>query len=118
MTKPDDLRRVVLKHQMTEGKDCVLEWKADFGKMELLLYVTFISPALLLDYMRQLPNRDERFQKTKITTPLQIGARFKIRLCVSGEGADVWYAVRLYQLEMPGEKHNRLEMELTPISSK
>lgn len=93
----------------------MLEWKADFGSMEIFLYVSFISPALLLDFLAALHGRDERFDKTGITTAIQISNRFNIKLCVAHGEDEVWYKLRVYKLESHNEKFDRLEIELTGI---
>lgn len=82
---------VVLKHSMSDAKDCPLKWHADFAKMEMQLYVPFISPSLLLDFLMTLPISDERFKKTAIMTALQISNRFNIQLCVTHEDGEAWY---------------------------
>ncbi|HEX5364712.1 MAG TPA: hypothetical protein VFW59_10630 [Gallionella sp.] len=48
--------------------------------MTLALQAGFISPALLLEFMWQLPHRDDRFVRTGIVGAVQITKRFKVRL--------------------------------------
>lgn len=93
----------------------MLEWKADFGSMEIFLYVSSISPALLLDFLATVHRWDERFDKTGITTAIQISNRFNIQLCVTHGEDEVWYKLRVYKLESHSEKFDRLEVELTGI---
>ena len=103
--RPSGLRTVMLKHSMTDAQDCELSWKADFGKMEILLYVSMISPVLLLDFLAMLPKRDERFQQTRIMDVTQISARFKIKLVIQCNGKDVCYNVRCFKIQ-GGDHHN------------
>lgn len=114
-SRPEDLRAILLKHSMTEARDCRFEWKADFGKMEMLLYVSFISPALLLDFLASLHQSDDRFDKTGITSAIQISNRFNIQLCVDHGADDVWYNLRVYKIETYNEKFDRLDIELSAI---
>lgn len=114
-TRPIELKKIMLKHSMADARDCLLEWRADFGSMELLLYVLFISPALLLDFLATLHGRDERFDKTGITSAIQISSRFNIKLCVAHGEDEAWYKLRVYKLESHNEKFDRLEIELTAI---
>jgi hypothetical protein len=95
--------------------DCMLEWKADFGSMEIFLYVSFISPALLLNFLAILHGRDERFDKAGLTSAIQISNRFNIKLCVTHGEDEVWYKLRVYKIESHSEKFDRLEIELTGI---
>lgn len=109
---PSDLRTVMLKHLMTEAKDCELSWKADFGKMEILLYVSIISPALLLDFLTMLPKRDERFQLAGIMDAIQISARFNIQLVMQSDGNDVRYSVRIFKVQNNDRSIYRYGIEL------
>lgn len=108
---------VVLKHSMSDAKDCPLKWHADFAKMEMQLYVPFISPSLLLDFLMTLPISDERFKKTAIMTALQISNRFNIQLCVTHEDGEAWYKLKVFMSHALNEKNDRLEIELIPVLS-
>lgn len=96
--RPTDLSKAIVKHSMSEARDCTIEWKADFARMEILLYVSFISPVLLLDFLNGMARRDERFKKVGIVDVLQISSRFNIKLCVAHGDDDVWYAISLLNL--------------------
>ena len=109
-----DLRRILLKHSMSDGRDCALEWGVDFSKMQIQLYAPFISPSLLLDFICRLPHLDERFTQTEITNPIQIAARFQIRLNVSHGDSSVWFSLNVFKLQTHSEKLDRLEIELIP----
>jgi len=113
--RPNELNKVIIKHSMSEARDCSIEWKADFARMEILIYVSFISPALLLDFLMGMKRRDERFQKTGIVDALQISSLFNIKLCVAHDDGEVWYKLRVYKLCTLNEKLDRLEIELTAI---
>lgn len=110
----DGLTASYLKHMAGEGRDCRIEWKADFSKMQILIYAPFISPALLLDFLWKLPHIDERFEKTGINDVLQVTTRFKIRLCIDHGGQERCYAMKVYQFNTHQRSPN-LEIELTPI---
>lgn len=97
----------MLKHSMTDAQDCELSWKADFGKMEILLYAQIISPVLLLDFLMMLPRRDERFQQAGITNVAQISSRFSITLIMQSDIYDVYYDVRLFK----SQNNDRFEIE-------
>jgi hypothetical protein len=113
-SSPAEIRRILLKHSMSDGRDCALEWTVDFSKMMILLYAPFISPSLLLDFIYRLPHLDERFTQTEITNPIQIASRFQIRLNVTHGESCVWYALNVFKLQTHSEKLDRLEIELIP----
>lgn len=110
------MNTVILKHSMSDARDCLLKWHADFAKMEMRLYVTFISPSLLLDFLMKTPMSDERFDQTGITTALQISNRFNIQLCVTHEDGEAWYKLKVFMSHALNEKNDRLEIELIPIT--
>lgn len=116
--RPKDMSKAIVKHSMSEARDCTIEWKADFARMEILLYVSFISPVLLLDFLSGMARRDERFQKVGIVDALQISSRFNIKLCVAHGDDEIWYAIRVYKLRMLNEKFDRLEIEMSGITAK
>lgn len=74
---------LTMKHTMTEARDCRIEWDADFDKMTLNLRVDFISPALLLDFLRILPLKDDRFAKAGIVGAVSISKHFNVFLELS-----------------------------------
>jgi hypothetical protein len=112
-TRPNNLRAILLKHSMTDARDCRLEWSADFGKMAIFLYVPFISPALLLDFLFSLHRLDERFEKVGIKSAIAISNRFNINLCVEHGDEEAWYTLRVYKIESLNEKFDRMDIELT-----
>ena len=114
ISPPANLRRIFLKHSMSDGKDCSLGWVVDFSKMQILLYAPFISPSLLLDFIYTLPSLDERFSQIKIENPIQIASRFKIRLNVSHGESYICYLLNVFNHLAHSEKLNRLEIELIP----
>lgn len=108
------MNKIILKHSMTDARDCTLDWEADFGKMEMTLYVTFISPGLLLNFLGSLPSRDDRFARIGIANALQISNRFNIKLFVAHNDSAVCYRLRVFLLQAASEKNDRLEIELLP----
>jgi hypothetical protein len=110
--RPADLRTVLLKHSMTEARDCELSWRVDFGAMEILLYAPIISPVLLLDFLTVLPRRDERFQQTGIVDAAQISTRFSIKLIVQSDGQDICFSVRIFRLRNGFGKETHYGLEL------
>jgi hypothetical protein len=108
------MNKIILKHSMTDARDCTLDWEADFEKMEMVLYVTLISPGLILDFLSSLPSRDQRFARIGIANALQISNRFNIKLFVAHSGSKVCYRPRLFLLQAISEKNDRLEIELLP----
>lgn len=108
------MNKIILKHSMTDAHDCTLDWEADFEEMEMVLYVTLISPVLLLGFLSSLPSRDERFAKIGITNALQISNRFNIKLLVAHNDSAVCYRLRVFLLQAASEKNDRLEIELLP----
>lgn len=110
--RPADLRTILLKHSMTEARDCELSWKADFGTMELSLYANFVSPVLLLDFLAMLPRRDERFQHAGIVDAIQISARFDIKLILQSDGQDVCYWMRVFRIQTSPSREPRFGLEL------
>lgn len=89
---------ILLKHSMSDGHDCTLQCDADFGKMVLTLRVNLISPALLLNFLWQLPHQDERFAKTGIVGPAQITHRFDTRLVLPSGVAFKVYAYQPFSI--------------------
>ncbi len=89
-----DSQCILLKHSMSDGHDCTLQCDADFGKMVLTLRVNLISPLLLLNFLWQLPHKDERFAKTGIVGTAQITQRFDTRLVLP---SGVTFKVYAYQ---------------------
>lgn len=75
---------VVIKSSTTDGHDCEIQWEIDFAKMTLKLQAGFISPALLLDFLWQLPHKDDRLVRTGIVGAVQITKRFDVRLELPG----------------------------------
>lgn len=108
------MNKILLKHSMTDALDCTLDWEADFEKMKMVFFVTFISPELLLDFLMALPDRDGRFAKIGITNALQISNRFNIKLFVAHNDSEVCYRLRVFLLQAISEKNDRLEIELLP----
>lgn len=82
--------------------------------MEMVSWVTFISPELLLNFLSSLPCRDERFAMIGITNALQISNRFNIKLFVAHNGSEVCYRLRVFLLQSTSEKNDRLAIELLP----
>lgn len=97
---------------MTNAQDCSLDWLADFGKMEILLYVSIISPGLILNFLTMLPKRDERFQQTGITDALQLSSRFNIKLITQSQGNDICFDLRIFSASETFAQDSRLELEL------
>ena len=117
-TRPKDLKTVLVKSMISKARDCPVEWKADFARMEMLLYVPFISPALLLDFIWKLPGMDERFQKTGIVDPVHICSRFSVKLCVAHGDCDAWYKLWVYKMWSVDNKIVQLgqwDIELTAL---
>lgn len=110
--RPSGLNKTLFKHSMSDGRDCGIEWMSDFAKMEILLYVPFLSPTHLLDCLSHMARRDERFEQTGITSALQINSRFNIKVCVSHGDGEVWFRLRVYKLCTGNENQDRLEVEL------
>lgn len=111
--RPLGLRKTLFKHSFSDAHDCSIEWYVDFGKMSILLYSDFISPALLIDCLMHISHADERFERTGITSILQISNRFDIRLSV---GSKATYKISVYKLSSGiNEKLDRLEVELFPF---
>lgn len=73
---------ITMKHMMADARDCTIEWEADFDKMALHIRAGFISPELLLGFLRILAETDDRFAKTKIIGALEICKRFDVCLCL------------------------------------
>ena len=71
---------IVIKSSSTDGHDCEIQWEIDFARMTLKLQAGFVSPALLLDFMWQLPHKDDRLVRTGIVGAVQITKRFKVSL--------------------------------------
>lgn len=113
-TKPTDLQTVTLKHMSSDAHDCKLQWEADFAKMEIVLFAPLISTVLLLDFLIMLTKTDPRFIKAGITTAVQASSRFNIRFCVM----EVWYALRVYELQTGSDTLDRLAIELIPWEMK
>lgn len=116
--RPSGLRKTLFKHSLSEGRDCSIEWMADFAKMEIQLYAPFISTALLIDCLLHMAKSDERFQQTGITDLMHMSNRFNIKLSVEHDDGEAWYKLRVYKLYTGNEKLDRLEIELTGMSTK
>lgn len=112
--RPNGQRRILFKHSLSEGRDCPIGWAVDFGKMEIQLYVPFISPALIIDCLWHMSRHDERFQLTNIPNPLQMSRRFNIFLCVEHGDSEVRYKLVVYKLHA-SDGIDRLEIELSGI---
>jgi len=112
---PSDFRKTLFKHSLSDGRDCQIAWRVDFGTMQIHLYSAFISPALILDCLRHMSQVDERFQLAGITKLPQISGRFNISLYITNGGEDVQFKLDVYNLNAGSEKLDRLEIELTPI---
>jgi len=104
-----DARKIILKHSMTDAKDCRLEWDADFGKMIFTMRVDFISPYLLLHFFHFMHQHDDRFAKTGIIGALAITERFDVRL-VLPSGTE--YKLRAYET---GLSTKSIELELFEV---
>ncbi len=115
MGKATTPRTIILKHSMADGNDCRLEWRADFARMQIQLYASIISPALLLDFLAKLPHLDERFQQTGIKGPMDIASRFRVYLHVTHCEGGVWYSLRVYKLHALDSKFDRPEIELAAL---
>lgn len=72
--------RVVIKCSSPDAHDCEIEWEIDFARMTLTLRAGFVSAGLLLDFLWQLPHRDDRLVRTGIVGAVQITKRFNTRL--------------------------------------
>ena len=106
----DKYQQMTLKHTMTEARDCVLQWNADFAKMTLTLRADFISPLLLLYFLWSLNEADERFEKTKIIGAIAITSRFTVRLELPSGTA---FRLRAYQpFSISETRKEPLELEL------
>lgn len=112
----DGFSKVLLKHTMADGRDCWLTWKSDFSKMELLLHVDFLSPALLVDFLEGLPRRDERFGAAFNLDLVKMSKSFNIRVIVTNEGRQVSYKLNAYRRGLPNETTGRTEIDLLPLS--
>lgn len=113
--RPSDLRKTLFKHSLSDGRDCQISWRVDFGTMQIQLYSAFISPSLIIDCLRHMSQVDERFQLAGITKPIQISSRFNISLFIANGDKDVQFKLDVYNLNTGSEKLDRLEIELTPI---
>lgn len=107
------MRKVLFKHSLSEGRDSSIEWMADFGKMEIRIYVSFISTVMLIDCLSHMARHDERFQLARIIDPLNMSKRFNIMLCVDHGNSEVWYKLVAYKFHTGNEGLDRLEIELT-----
>ncbi len=74
---------IVIKHAASDTRDCEISWEVDFAKMKLTLQAGFISPTLLLDFLWQLPHKDDRFVRTSIVGAVHITKRFDVRLILT-----------------------------------
>ncbi len=55
----------VMKQIVSDAKDLVINWNADFATMKFTLRVDFINTLLLLEFLGGMENRDERFKKPR-----------------------------------------------------
>ena len=105
-------RRTLFKHFLSEGRDCPIEWMADFASMCIRLRAEFISPTLIFDCIQHIARADERFILAGINTPIQIGNRFKFQFQV---GRNMNYQVNGFQLKTGSDRLDRPEIELIPV---
>lgn len=104
-----------MKHMMTDARDCLIKWDANFGKMIITLYVDFLSPALLVGFLESLHERDDRFAKTEIVGAFHICKRFDVRL----ELPSTAFEVRAYRpCSMSQTRKEPIELELFEIKEK
>lgn len=106
------MNAVTMKHTMADARDCRIDWDVDFEKMEMIMHVGFISPALLLDFLSSRHHHDDRFKKADIVGPVEIcksfnvcielptGTRFKLRSYQSPIGKQP--EIELFELEEKG----------------
>jgi hypothetical protein len=93
---PNGLHSTLFKHSLSEWRDCFIEWAVDFGKMEIQLHASFISPALITECLWHMSRHDARFRLTSISNPLQMNRRFNISLCVDHGDCEVRYKLMVY----------------------
>lgn len=118
MSNPEQnqlVREVRMKRMMSDRRDCVIKWQADFSTMVLSLHVDFLAPALLVDFLARLPHSDDRFQRTGITDVIQICDRFTVVVRVMHGKKESCYRLRLYRPEMTNDPRAQLEAEFTPM---
>src|ERR1035438_8064137 len=85
-----------------------IQWYANLKTRYLLIFVPSIQPQAILDVISRLPDEDARFNENGISSPLQIDAYFKIRVCWETLEPKKWYLVRLIKqsdkLEIFGDR--------------
>lgn len=91
------LQRTIVKQMIPDARDCIIDWKADFERKEILLCTNIISPQLLQCFLENLLRKDERFRELGITDIVQIFRRFAVRLCVMHGSWEVWYTLSAYR---------------------
>lgn len=97
-----------MKHMLTDARDCTINWEIDYGKIELLIKVEFLSPALILDFLATLHHREEALQKIGIAGAMQVTRRFVTAL----ECAGTKYRLRVYE-----STEGATQIELFPLGA-
>ena len=105
------LKVTTMKSMMSDGRDCRVRWRIDFGKMEIHIHVDFIAPMALISFLNMLWNSDERLEKVGIKGVLQTCRRFTIKLWVTHEAQEVCYRLSVCKSELGSQ----MDIELTPI---
>jgi hypothetical protein len=86
-------KQILMKHMAADGRDMLISWRADFGKMILDITAenNSISVGLLICFLDALHQKDERFEKTQIIGALKITRQFNVVLRLkSGTAFSVW----------------------------
>lgn len=107
------LQRTIVKQMIPDAQDCMIDWKADFEKKEILLRTNIIAPQLLQVFLENLLRKDERFRKLGITDVVQICRSFAVRLSVMHGSCEVWYSLSAYRDELLACPA-RIEIEMVP----
>lgn len=105
---------IVIKSSSTDVRDCEIQWEIDFAKMTLKLQAGFISPTLLLDFMWQLPHKDDRLVRTGIVGAVQITKRFDVRLTLPSGTTFKLFACQPAQL--PDSRQEPLQLEFFEVT--
>jgi hypothetical protein len=93
MTNSTEFKQILLKHMAADGRDMLISWRADFGRMTLDITAenNSISVCLLICFLDSLHQTDDRFEKTKIIGALKITRQFNVVLRLkSGAAFSVW----------------------------
>lgn len=112
----DGVRKILLKHMMADGRDCWLAWTTDFSKRELLLHVDFLSPALLVDFLENLPRIDKRFGSVRNLDLVKMSKSFNIKVIVTNEGHEVPYKLNAYRRMVLNKIADQTQIDLQPLS--